>query len=210
MEKVRIETLFDSLGAQARPWESDSLSWAYITRRTANGWTPVIEASSSTRGVMLSAPVSPDDRSGPATASADSREGLTLLYRDIEKHRVVYGVPQKDLSVDSYVLPQGVSSELTWTDLEIPPGSRFSALLSANAGSRLVSKGVTFELLLDGVSLGRIEARTPAHQNPSWLDWEIHLPDGAGPRELKLIATPLPGSKAALPQVGAPLLSFGA
>ena len=208
-EIAQLEALLTGWGSLARPWESDTMSWAHAARRTSTGWEPVVEAASATRGVMLTVPISPDDRSGPATKVASSRQGLTLLGRAAEGHRVALGVSLKDLSVDSYVLPQGVTSELTWTDLEFHDRPRFTALVGANEGSRFMSQGVVFHLLLGGVTLDSVETRTPANERPSWLHWEVELPESAAPQELKLIAEPLPGSKAAAPQVGAPLLSFG-
>ena len=49
-----------------------------------------------------------------------------------------------------------------------------------------------------------------AHERPSWLDWEVEVPVSGELAELKLIMTPLKGSNAAQPQVGAPVLSFDA
>jgi len=208
-ETAQLEALLGGWGSVARPWESDTMSWAHAARRTSTGWASVAEAASTTRGVMLTVPISPDEESRPAMTVANSRQGLTLLGLAAEGHRVALGVPLKNLSVDSYVLPQGKTSELTWSGLELRDRPRFTALVGANEDSRFMSQGVVFHLLLGGVALDSVEIRTPAHERPSWLHWEVELPEVAAPQELKLIAEPLPGNKAVSPRVGAPLLSYG-
>lgn len=206
-EKEQLEALFEALGCEARPWRSNTLSWAYAARRTSKGWTPVVEAASPTRGVMLSVPISPDER---PTAGSSDHPGLPLLGRAQEKHRVALGLPLKNLSVDSYVLPAGRTSELTWSELELGERPRFTAFVSANESARFSSQGLVFRLLLDGVTQDSVEFRTPAHERLSWRRWEVELPESTGPCELKLVVEPLRGSQTAAPQVGAPLLSFGA
>ena len=208
-EAAELEALFSSWGAEARPWESDGMSWGLASHRTEEGWEPVIEAASTARGVMLSVPLSIKEGSR-ATSSAVSREGLSLLGRAEEPHPVRIGVPLKDGAVDTYVLPPGRASELTWEGIDLPQPARFTALLSANEGARFTARGIRFQLLLDGALLEEVVFRFPGHERPTWLDWEVNVPTTAGPAELKLITTPLPGSNTAQPQVGAPVLSFDA
>ena len=184
------------------------MSWAFATRKTRGGWEPVIEASSTSRGVMLSVPLASKDKLRVATASAVSREGLVLLGRALEPHRVRLGVPLKDRAVDTYVLPPGLTSELTWQDLPLTEPARFSALLSANEAARFSSVGVRYELLMNGTLLEEVEFYLSAHERPSWMDWEVDVPASGELAELKLIMTPLEGSNAAQAQVGAPVLSF--
>jgi len=209
-EAAELEALFSRWGAEERPWESDGMSWALAAHRTEDGWEPVIEAASTSRGVMLSAPLSVGGSSSGGTASAVEREGLVLLGRAEEPHPVRIGVPLKDRAVDTYSLPQRGASELTWRGIALTEPARFSALLSAHEGSRFTSRGVRFQLLLNGALLEEVEFHMSAHERPTWLDWEVDVPMSEEPAELKLIMTPLKGSNAAQPQVGAPVLSFGA
>jgi hypothetical protein len=209
-EAARMEALFADWGAEARPWESDDMSWALATRRARGGWEPVIEASSTSRGVMLSAPLATEDKLSVATASAVRREGLVLLGRALEPHLIRLGMRLKDRAVDTYVLPSGQSSELTWRDLPLMEPARFSALLGANEAARFSSVGVRYQLLVNGALLEEIEFHLSAHERHSWMDWEVDVPVSGKLAELKLIMTPLKGSSAAQPQVGAPVLSFDA
>ena len=209
-ERAALESLFSSWGAEARPWESDAMSWAFAARKTEDGWEPVIEASSTARGVMLSAPLSLEDSAIGGTASAVDREGLVLLGQAEEPYPVRLGVPLKDRAVDTYVLPPGSASELTWKDLPLTEPARFSALLSANEAARFSARGVRYQLFVNDVLLEEVEFHLTAHERPSWLDWEVEVPVSGELAELKLIMTPLKGSNAAQPQVGAPVLSFDA
>ena len=186
------------------------MSWALATRRTEGGWVPVIEASSTARGVMLSAPLSLEDSVIGKAASAVDRDGLVLLGQAEEPHPVRLAMPLKDRAADTYVLPAGAPSELTWKNLPLTEPARFSALLSANEAARFHSHGVRFQLLLNGAPLEEVEFHLSAHERPSWLDWEVEVPESGELAELKLIMTPLKGSSAAQPQVGAPILSFDA
>jgi hypothetical protein len=205
-----LEALFTGWGAEARPWDSEDMSWAFATRRREEGWEPVLEASSTARGVMLSVPLSLEESVTKGAASAVDRDGLVLLGQAEEPHPVRLGVPLKDRAVDTYVLPPGPGSELTWKDLPLTEPARFSALLSANEAARFSSRGVRYRLFANDVLLEEVEFHLTAHERPSWLDWEVEVPVSGELAELKLIMTPLKGSNAAQPQVGAPVLSFDA
>lgn len=207
---AELEALFASWGAEARPWESDEMSWALAARREEGGWELVIEASSTARGVMLSVPLSLKESVTGGAVSAVDRDGLVLLGQAEEPHPVRLGVPLKDRAVDTYVLPPGPASELTWKNLPLTEPARFSALLSANEAARFSSRGVRFQLFANDILLEEVEFHLTAHERPSWLDWEVEVPVSGELAELKLIMTPLKGSNAAQPQVGAPVLSFDA
>ena len=209
-ETAEIEALFTGWGAKTRPWESDAMSWALAARRTEGGWKFVIEASSTVRGVMLSVPLSLEESDSEVAVSAVDRDGLALLGQAEEPHPVRLGVPLKDRAVDSYILPPGPGSELTWKDLPLTKPARFSTLLSANEAARFSSRGIRYQLFANDALLEEVEFHLSAHERPSWLDWEVDVPVSGELAELKLIMTPLKGSNAAQPQVGAPVLSFDA
>jgi len=209
-QAAELEALFVSLGAEARPWESDDMSWAFAARRERAAWEPVIEASSTARGVMLSVPLSLEESSPGGARSAVERDGLALLGQATEPHPVRLGLPLKDRAVDAYVVPAGPASQLTWSGLPLTEPARFSALLGVNEAARFSSPGLRYQLFVNDVLLDEVEVRLNAHERPSWLDWEVEVPESGELAELKLLMTPLKGSKAVQPQVGAPVLSFDA
>lgn len=187
----QISALFVRLGAKSKPESVSVQSFAYICLQTENGFLPIAETFSETKGVSLSYVV-PADRETLKTRQPtfllDNRVPL-LLQNLAMKSASFSPAPAQQFGQRAYEHLVATASNsarvsTTWNlgenayEVGADQPSLFQSKIAMRWNENRDSIGVRFTLRVNGLWVGdRVILREPGDA-ARWQNWEQHIPTG--------------------------------
>lgn len=192
----RLDAVFRRLGARLPPTENPRASWAYLCVRGDNGWKPIAEAQSPTRGVSLArmlSTVPADLEAIPPTLMIDTRREISLISWFDRASYVTEGfthVRRRDYSIsggpldsifaqppygDKARLLEHDDNRLAWDGFQIPQQATFITQLGISYWARAKSDGVIYHLFIDGEEIASRALGTRPSDLDTWVSWKVDL-----------------------------------
>lgn len=194
--RERLDERFRALGAERPPTQDPKASWAYLCVRDEQGWRPIAEAQSTTRGVVLARTIGDDPLRTPSvtpTVRIDEWREISLIDRFpqasyvtegfTEVHRPSNAVSGGSLDAIFAHPPYGErgrelgfkENRLAWDGFAIPRNAMFQCQLGIRSYARPNSDGVVFQLLVNGVLVAEREHGTRPFDPDTWVPWSVDL-----------------------------------
>ena len=194
--RARLDAVFRRLGARLPPTENPRASWAYLCVRGEDGWMPIAEAQSPTRGVSLARMLSTDPtdlKAIPPTLMIDNRREISLIgWFDRASYvtKDFTHVRRPDNSINGGPLdsifahpPYGEKARLlehkdnrlVWEGFQIPEQATFVTQLGISSWARAGSNGVIYHLLIDGEDVASRTLGTRPSDPDIWVSWKVDL-----------------------------------
>lgn len=192
----RLDAVFRQLGARLPPTVNPRASWAYLCVRGEDGWMPIAEAQSPTRGVSLARMLSTDPadlEAIPPTLMVDNLREISLISwfdrasyvtKDFTHVRrpdnSISGGPLDSIFAhppygDKAKLLEHKDNRLAWDDFQIPEQATFITQLGISSWARAESDGVVYHLFIDGEEVASRTLGTSPSEPETWVSWKVDL-----------------------------------
>lgn len=198
----QLAELFTELGATSPPSGQTDASWAFITIKRPDGWIPLSEARSTTKGITLAYTIGGD----LARYDGQYRPGV-LVDRRIQRSlidlfdRATHGPPPLTMvrrpSKDIGCCPlNGIFmhplygvwkkragekiNRVTWPEISIGHNARLETQLGLASRSRGKSDGVVFKVIVNGEIVAQRPIGFHPYEPDAWLPWRVDLSRYAG------------------------------
>jgi hypothetical protein len=192
----RLAILFDRLGARVPPTKEAKASWAYVCIRRPQGWVPLAESYSLTKGISMAFQVRSDLAyydDFKAEVLFDRSEVLSLTETFGKADFVTQPLTKVERPVNSVrrISMQGIRAQppygaqatkqklkdnrIVWRDLKIGPHARFESYLGLDSDHRTKSDGVAFMVVVDDEIIGQREVGVDQNELDDWIPWTVDL-----------------------------------
>ena len=138
-----MDDAFKTLGTTLRPHQHPGMSWAYLGRKDASGWTRLAESASTYRGVTLSYGLSPQS-STPIAPSIDrhppDRQRLHLFdfigsASDLSPIPIFQSPVESNISNPDAIVCEGITTNTTtrilWNQVPVGANAEITAQVAA-------------------------------------------------------------------------------